>query len=45
MMACEVIKDLLPLCYDGVCSSDSSDFITDHLKKCKECRELFYKMV
>lgn len=45
MMACEVIKDLLPLYYDGVCSSDSSDFITDHLKKCKDCRELFSKMV
>lgn len=45
MMTCEVIKDLLPLYYDGVCSSDSSDLITEHLKKCKDCQELFSKMV
>jgi predicted anti-sigma-YlaC factor YlaD len=38
MMSCEIIKDLLPLYLDGVCSGDSKAEIEEHLASCDSCR-------
>ncbi|MGL6199527.1 MAG: zf-HC2 domain-containing protein [Lachnospiraceae bacterium] len=35
---CEVIKDLLPLYIDDVCSDESRKMIIEHLAECKECK-------
>ncbi len=37
-ITCEIIKDLLPLYYDNVCSEDSRKLIEDHLSTCEMCR-------
>ena len=36
-ISCEIIKDLLPLYLDGVCSEDSNSAIGDHLAACEKC--------
>ena len=33
-ISCDIIKDLLPLYYDGVCSADSKAIIEAHLAQC-----------
>jgi hypothetical protein len=37
--SCDVIKDLLPLYHDGVCSEESNKFVKNHLETCNECRD------
>ncbi len=37
-VSCEVIKDLLPLYHDGVCSNDSKRLVKEHLAACVDCR-------
>ncbi|MDR1070377.1 MAG: zf-HC2 domain-containing protein [Gracilibacteraceae bacterium] len=37
-MSCEIIKDLLPLYLDGVCSNDSKAAVEDHLLGCDKCQ-------
>lgn len=37
---CDVIADLLPLYADGVCSEESTKIVEEHLKICKNCKEL-----
>ena len=37
-ISCDIIKDLLPLYYDGVCSADSKVMIEAHLAQCADCR-------
>lgn len=34
---CSVVKDLLPLYIDDVCSAESKELVEEHLKQCKEC--------
>ena len=34
---CEVIRDLLPLYADDVCSERSRELIEEHLRECPEC--------
>ncbi len=36
---CEIIKDLLPLYADNVCSEKSLKIVEEHLKDCPECSE------
>lgn len=36
---CEVIKDLLPLYVDDICSEKSKEIIEEHLLECEECRD------
>lgn len=38
-VSCEIIKDILPLYHDGVCSSESAAMVDEHLSCCNECRE------
>lgn len=35
---CEIIKDLLPLYNDNVCSEESKAAVEEHLKECEPCR-------
>ncbi|MUT65980.1 hypothetical protein GOM71_08560 [Paenibacillus sp. NEAU-GSW1] len=37
-MSCEIIKDLLPLYHDEVCSAESVRLIEEHLEDCQACR-------
>ncbi len=40
-LSCEIIKDLLPLYHDGVCSEESRTAVAEHLQTCADCqREL-----
>ena len=36
-ISCEIVKDLLPLYHDGVCSDDSKRMIEEHLNDCDNC--------
>jgi len=36
-ISCDIIKDLLPLYYDHVCSEKSSKLVEEHLKTCDIC--------
>ena len=38
-ISCDVIRDLLPLYYDNVCSEDSRKLIEEHLSTCLKCTE------
>lgn len=38
-MSCEIIKDLLPLYYDDVCSNDSKLLVEKHINECTSCRK------
>ncbi|WP_025025951.1 zf-HC2 domain-containing protein [Caldalkalibacillus mannanilyticus] len=37
-VSCEIIKDMLPLYYDSVCSDDSRRMVEEHLSKCNNCK-------
>lgn len=36
---CEVVRDLLPLYHDGVCSKKSRDMVEEHLTECEACKK------
>lgn len=37
---CELIRDLLPLYHDGVCSRESAAAVEEHLAHCEACRDV-----
>ncbi|HHY28156.1 MAG TPA: hypothetical protein GX523_15680 [Desulfitobacterium dehalogenans] len=37
-ISCEIIKDLLPLYHDNVCSNDSKTLVEEHLAYCDSCK-------
>ncbi len=37
-LSCEIIKDLLPLYHDGVCSDESKTVVEEHLAGCEDCK-------
>lgn len=39
-LPCEMVRDLLPLYHDGVCSEVSGTLVEEHLKECKECNRM-----
>lgn len=40
-MVCDIVKDLIPLYADGVCSDASGEEVREHLKKCANCRAVY----
>lgn len=38
-LSCEVIRDLLPLYHDQVCSEASCQVVEEHLKSCEACQQ------
>lgn len=41
---CDIIKDLLPLYADEVCSDESRKLVAEHITKCSDCRNMLEKM-
>lgn len=41
---CDIVRDLMPLHLDGVCSEQSSRIVEEHLNECAACRKLFLQM-
>ena len=41
---CEIIRDLLPLYVDDICSEKSREMVDEHLQECSECREVLDKL-
>lgn len=39
-MKCNVIRDLLPLYFDGLCSDETRAQLEEHIEHCEECRKL-----
>ncbi len=39
MNKCNVIKDLLPLYADEVCSEDSKEMVEEHISACEDCKQ------
>jgi predicted anti-sigma-YlaC factor YlaD len=37
-ISCEIIKDLLPLYQDGVCSNESRQAVEEHFAECENCQ-------
>ena len=37
-VTCDVIRDLLPVYHDDICSSDSRALVDEHLQRCETCR-------
>lgn len=42
-MKCEIIKDLIPLSAEGLCSEESEKEIAEHIKTCENCRLIYEK--
>jgi Predicted integral membrane protein len=42
---CEIIEDLLPLYYDGICSKETSKAVEEHMKTCKNCKLIFAEIL
>jgi len=42
--SCEVVKDLLPLYYDDVCSNESGSIVEEHLLECDTCKKYLDSM-
>lgn len=43
-LACEIVRDLLPLYVDGMVSDVSKKSIDNHLEHCTECSEIYQDM-
>lgn len=43
-LACEIVKDLLPLYVDGLVSDVSKKSIENHLEHCTECNKIYHDM-
>lgn len=41
---CNLIRDLIPLHYDLVCSPESRDAVEEHLQECAECKAYYRQM-
>lgn len=42
--SCNLIRDLLPLYCDGVCSKDSEEAVQEHISTCEECKKIYLGM-
>ncbi|MCL1819273.1 MAG: zf-HC2 domain-containing protein [Oscillospiraceae bacterium] len=42
--SCELVKDLLPLYHDGVCSEHSRQIIEEHISECEKCKNELRKI-
>lgn len=40
-MQCEIIRDLIPLMEDDVCSEQSKKAVLEHIEECEKCRRLY----
>ncbi|MBP0973429.1 MAG: zf-HC2 domain-containing protein [Oscillospiraceae bacterium] len=40
-LTCEMIRDLMPLCAEGLCSEESRKAVEEHIASCEACRRLY----
>ena len=40
-LTCEIIRDLIPLCAEGLCSEASKQAVETHIASCAACRRLY----
>lgn len=40
-ITCDIVKDIMPLCVDGVCSENTKQMVEDHIKECTACKNLW----
>ena len=40
-MKCEIIRDLIPLYCDGICSDETKAAVEEHIAHCENCGKLF----
>lgn len=43
-ISCDLVKDLIPLYQDEVCSLDSKNIVEEHINKCEDCRRYFVSL-
>lgn len=43
-VSCEIIKDLIPLYKDEICSTESKTLIEEHISNCKDCKNYLNEM-
>lgn len=43
-LSCNVIQDMLPMYYDGVCSAESAALVEEHLKECPQCSQMLSEL-
>lgn len=43
-MKCEVVRDLIPLYDEGLCSDESAALVEEHIKTCDACKALLEKL-
>lgn len=41
---CNVVRDLMPLCIDGVASEESQEYVAEHIAECTECAVTYGSM-
>ena len=41
---CDIVRDLLPLYIDGICSSESAGAVDAHIADCRDCKKLLCEM-
>lgn len=41
---CGIIRDLMPLYHDNVCSEESRAAVEEHISECNDCREYYSKL-
>ena len=39
-MKCEIVRDLIPLCCDGLCGDETRSAVEEHIARCEDCRRL-----
>lgn len=42
--SCDMIRDVIPLYYDDVCSSQTKKIVEEHLQECDSCKMMMKKM-
>lgn len=45
MNNCEIVKDLLPMYIDGLCSETSNKLVEQHLSTCTQCKQIYEQML
>ena len=43
-MDCNIIKDLIPLYKEGICSKESKELVENHIKTCPSCKNYFLSL-
>lgn len=43
-ISCDLVKDLLPLYHDGICSENSKQLVEEHLSECGNCKSILAKI-